>query len=138
MTQQHPNTPTLELVQQWADSDESWAYELYIAHQAAQWALQEARMDDLRVASAEASGVELKSQSTPNDCQIGSSDISPPPELVYQWHKEACKDPYGSTFFESKTLKYIAARAAQWGYEQHEKELLDAMHAVVPQPYEQD
>ena len=42
--------------------------------------------------------------------------ITPPPELVHQWHKEACKDPYnGGTFFESKTLKYIATQAARWG-----------------------
>ena len=43
MTDQHPITPLLELVQQWSDSspiqhsDESWAYELFIADQAAQW-----------------------------------------------------------------------------------------------------
>ena len=39
----HPITPPYELVQQWATSspiqysDESWAYELFIAHQAAHW-----------------------------------------------------------------------------------------------------
>jgi len=45
--------------------------------------------------------------------------ITPPPELVQQWHKEACKDPYhGGTFFESKTLKHIATQAAQWGADQ--------------------
>jgi hypothetical protein len=45
--------------------------------------------------------------------------ITPPPELVKQWHKEACKDPYhGGTFFESKTLKHIANQAAQWGANQ--------------------
>jgi hypothetical protein len=46
--------------------------------------------------------------------------ITPPPnELVHQWHKEACKDPYhGGTFFESKTLKHIATKAAQWGADQ--------------------
>jgi hypothetical protein len=39
----HPITPPPELVQQWSvsspiqPSDESWAYELFIAHQAAQW-----------------------------------------------------------------------------------------------------
>ena len=44
---------------------------------------------------------------------------TPTPELVHQWHKEACKDPYhGGTFFESKTLRHIAARAAQWGADQ--------------------
>ena len=42
--------------------------------------------------------------------------ITPPPELVHQWHKEACKDPYsGGAFFESKTLKHIATQAARWG-----------------------
>lgn len=41
--QNHPITPPPELVQQWANSspiqhsDESWAYELFIAHQAARW-----------------------------------------------------------------------------------------------------
>ena len=45
--------------------------------------------------------------------------ITPPPELVHQWHKEACKDPYnGGTFFESKTLKHIATQAARWGANQ--------------------
>ena len=45
--------------------------------------------------------------------------ITPPPELVHQWHKEACKDPYnGGTFFESKTLKHIATQAANWGADQ--------------------
>ena len=40
---EHPITPPPELVQQWSvsspiqHSDESWAYELFIAHQAAQW-----------------------------------------------------------------------------------------------------
>ena len=42
-TQQHLITPPSELVQKWATSspiqysDESWAYELFIAHQAARW-----------------------------------------------------------------------------------------------------
>jgi hypothetical protein len=46
--------------------------------------------------------------------------ITPPPfELVNQWHKEACKDPYnGGAFIESKVLKYIATAAAQWGADQ--------------------
>ena len=47
------------------------------------------------------------------------NSITPPPELVHQWHKEACKDPYhGGTFFESKTLKHVATQAAQWGADQ--------------------
>jgi len=41
--QQHPITPPPELVQQWSvaspiqSNDENWAYELFIAHHAAQW-----------------------------------------------------------------------------------------------------
>jgi hypothetical protein len=44
MTDQHPITPPPELVQQWSaaspiqSNDENWAYELFIAHRAAQWA----------------------------------------------------------------------------------------------------
>ena len=43
MTEEHQITPPPERVQQWAisspiqHSDESWAYELFIAHQAARW-----------------------------------------------------------------------------------------------------
>jgi hypothetical protein len=48
-----------------------------------------------------------------------TNPITPPKELVHQWHKEACKDPYhGGTFFESKTLKHVATQAAQWGADQ--------------------
>jgi hypothetical protein len=57
--------------------------------------------------------------------------ITPPPELVQAWSDEALT---ASEMFEVK-MKF-AAFAAQWGYEQHERELLDAMHAIVPQPYE--
>jgi hypothetical protein len=46
--------------------------------------------------------------------------ITPPPfELISQWHKEACKDPYnGGRFIESKVLRYITTAAAQWGSDQ--------------------
>jgi len=54
--------------------------------------------------------------------------ITPPPELVQQWLAQ--RADYEKGFNE------LLIEAAQWGYEQHEKELLDAMHAVVPQPYE--
>lgn len=43
MTQEHPITPPPELVREWAhespmeSSSESWAYEMFIAHRAAQW-----------------------------------------------------------------------------------------------------
>jgi hypothetical protein len=58
--------------------------------------------------------------------------ITPPPELVRQWATS------NGTHYEDLAVLcgHVAARAAQWGYEQHEKELLDAMHSVVPQPYE--
>ena len=40
-------------------------------------------------------------------------------EMANQWMKEACKDPYnGGKFIESKTLKYITTKAAQWGADQ--------------------
>jgi hypothetical protein len=46
--------------------------------------------------------------------------ITPPPfELISQWHKKACKDPYnGGRFIESKVLRYITTAAAQWGSDQ--------------------
>ncbi len=59
--------------------------------------------------------------------------VTPPPELVQAWSDEALT---ASGMFEVK-MKF-ATRAAQWGYEQHERALLDAMHAVVPQPYPED
>ena len=45
--------------------------------------------------------------------------IVPSFEMANQWHKEACKDPYnGGKFIDSKTLKYITTKAAQWGANQ--------------------
>ena len=45
--------------------------------------------------------------------------IVPSFEMANQWMKEACKDPYnGGKFIESKTLKYITTKAAQWGSDQ--------------------
>jgi len=55
--------------------------------------------------------------------------ITPPPEMMSQWLEDAPNSVY-------EIIAYVAKRAAVWGYEQHEKELLDAMHSVVPQPYE--
>jgi hypothetical protein len=59
--------------------------------------------------------------------------ITPPPELVRQWLLEYYGGDLGEVSLEEM---YVARCAAQWGYEQHEKMLLDAMHSVVPQPYE--
>ncbi len=77
-----------------------------------EWAFQEVAMEDLRVASAAVSGVELNSQSTPNDRQIRSSDITPPPELVQQWDDE------GTEMFRPEYQLHLATRAAQWGADQ--------------------
>jgi hypothetical protein len=60
--------------------------------------------------------------------------ITPPPELVQQWLTEFFGD--GALIAPGELSLEIANRAAQWGYQQHEKALLDAMHAVVPQPYQ--
>jgi hypothetical protein len=50
------------------------------------------------------------SKPTPNQSQIRSSDITPPPELVQQWIQQ-------STTTEC-TASQVATRAAQWGADQ--------------------
>ena len=57
------------------------------------------------------------SQSTPNDRQIRSSDITPPPELVQQWRNEGYGIP------GTISSEYIATKASQWGYQQAVEEL---------------
>jgi len=57
------------------------------------WAFREAAMDDLRVASAEVSGVELNSKSVPNNLQIRSSDLDVTIALVQQWTDEIYGGP---------------------------------------------
>jgi hypothetical protein len=52
--------------------------------------------------------------------------ITPPPELVRQWQREANHN-------EPMFLQ-VAAMAAAWGYQQHEKALLDAMHSTELPP----
>ena len=54
--------------------------------------------------------------------------ITPPQWQMDAW--QACIETMGAD------VPAILLEAAKWGYEQHEKELLDAMHATVPQPYE--
>lgn len=45
--------------------------------------------------------------------------ITPPFELMNQWYKKACKDPYnGGKFIMAQTLKDFASSAAQWGADQ--------------------
>ena len=85
------------------------------------WAFQEAVMDDLRVASAEASGVELNSKSSPNKLQIRSSDITPPPELIEQWRNEWIYKAPG----DNDELGFLAARGAEWGADQELEACID-------------
>ena len=45
--------------------------------------------------------------------------ITPPFELMNQWYKKACKDPYnGGKFIMAQVLKDICKSAAQWGADQ--------------------
>ena len=45
--------------------------------------------------------------------------ITPPFELMNQWYKKACKDPYnGGQFIMSQVLKDICTQASQWGWDQ--------------------
>ena len=50
--------------------------------------------------------------------------IVPPPELVRKWLREANHN--------EPMFPQVAAMAAQWGYQQHEKALLDATHSTEP------
>jgi hypothetical protein len=56
----------------------------------------------------------LNSQPTPNDLQIRSSEITPPPELVQKWHDEAMKGFRTNGIYEQG----IATQAARWGSDQ--------------------
>ncbi len=60
-----PITPPLELVQQWANAspveimDESWAYEMFIAHHSAQWgADQQLKLDAEQIEKAYQAGAD--------------------------------------------------------------------------------
>lgn len=45
--------------------------------------------------------------------------ITPPFELMNQWYKKACKDPYNRVgFIMAQTLKDFTSSAVQWGWEQ--------------------
>jgi len=63
---------------------------------------------------------------------LADRPIVPPPELIEDWLEIAKPEPWN----RPPDPNVLCRLAAQWGYEQHERELLDAMHAVVPQPYE--
>ena len=50
--------------------------------------------------------------------------LVPPIELVRKWQREANHN--------EPMFPQIAAMAAVWGYQQHEKALLDAMNSTAP------
>jgi hypothetical protein len=79
------------------------------------WAFQEAAMDDLRNASAEASGVELNSKSSPNNLQIRSFDLDVTIVLVQQWTDEIYGGP-GVVVGSGDIC--LAKLAAQYGADQ--------------------
>ena len=49
-------------------------------------------------------------------------------ELAHQWDE----------MIETKGRLATYWEIAKWGYDQHERLLLDAMHSIVPLPYEPD
>jgi len=49
-----------------------------------------------------------------------------PFEIADKWDEMLVTHGHCATFWE----------IAKWGWDQHERELLNAMHSVVPQPYE--
>ena len=53
--------------------------------------------------------------------------ITPSPELIEEWIELSRPTPVSYS-----NPNVLATYAARWGYEQHEKMLLDAMHATVP------
>jgi hypothetical protein len=55
----------------------------------------------------------VNSQSTSNDRQIRSSEITPPRELVEQWVEQCCASQN-----PTQAHNYIATQAAQWGADQ--------------------
>jgi hypothetical protein len=50
--------------------------------------------------------------------------LVPPIELVRKWQREANHN--------EPMFPQVAAMAAAWGYQQHEKALLDAMNSTAP------
>ena len=57
--------------------------------------------------------------------------ITPPFELMNQWYKKACKDPYnGGKFIMAPVLKDISNSAAQWGADQELELTLKLMRTL--------
>ena len=62
--------------------------------------------------------------------------ITPPFELMNQWYKKACKDPYnGGKFIMSQPLKDICNSAAQWGADQELEACCEWLDAGLRTPY---
>lgn len=70
---------------------------------------------------------ELNSKSSPNNLQIRSSDIVPPPDLIRQWMEKTEYDE-DTWFYES----YIAEQAAQWGADQELEACCEYIEQWVP------
>jgi hypothetical protein len=66
----------------------------------------------------------LDSKSSPNDCQIRSCDITPPPELVKQWREQAPRFRDGGIARED----WLMTRAAQWGADQELEACCEWLH----------
>jgi hypothetical protein len=74
----------------------------------------------------------LNSKSSPNNLQIRSSDITPPPELVHQWRSEWIHNAPG----DLDELGFLVNCAAQWGADQEMEaccEWLDGVGDLKPQ-----
>jgi hypothetical protein len=54
--------------------------------------------------------------------------FTPPPELIEEWIEIAKPEPWK----QPPNPNVLCALAAEWGYLQHEKSLLDAIHSIVP------
>jgi hypothetical protein len=129
MTQQHPITPPPHLLKKFSeqarqDSNKRGhsGYCKTFAKLCIDWAFQEAAMNDLRDASAEVSGVELNSKSSPNNLQIRSSDLDVTIALVQQWTDEIYGGPGAVVGSDDICL---AKLAAQYGADQELEACVD-------------
>ncbi len=96
------------------------------------WAFQEAAMDDLRVASADVSGVELNFKSVPNNLQIRSSDLDVTIALVQQWTDEIYGGPGAVVGSDDICLANLAA---QYGADQELEACCEWMAEETPISY---
>ena len=72
----------------------------------------------------------LNSQPTPNDRQIRSSEITPPPELVQKWW-----DNVPGTFTSLVDETELATQAAQWGADQELEACCAWLAQSASEPY---